>query len=98
MDVNGRKTELEIEGDWLGHNVEIKERGRVIASVSRKWLNVRDIVWDKQTVSFCLTKATRGALANLKLQYYVTVAPNVDLSLIAATCVSLDEREEKRKS
>lgn len=26
-------------------------------------------------------------------QYFVTVAPNVDLSLIAAVCVSLDEKE-----
>jgi len=29
--------------------------------------------------------------------YYVTVAPNVDLALIAAICVCLDEVEEQRK-
>ena len=29
--------------------------------------------------------------------YYVTVAPNVDLSLIAAICVCLDEKENEKK-
>ena len=29
------------------------------------------------------------------MQYFVTVAANVDLSLIAAVCVSLDERENE---
>jgi hypothetical protein len=28
-----------------------------------------------------------------QLQYFVAVAPNVDLSLIAAICISLDEKE-----
>jgi len=29
--------------------------------------------------------------------YYVTVAPGVDLSLIAACCVCLDEKENEKK-
>ncbi|KAK4546167.1 hypothetical protein LTR36_002304 [Oleoguttula mirabilis] len=32
-----------------------------------------------------------------KQTYFVTVAPNVDLSMIAAICVSLDERENEDK-
>ena len=31
-----------------------------------------------------------------KQTYFVTVAPNVDLSLIAALCVSLDEKENEK--
>jgi len=27
--------------------------------------------------------------------YYVTIAPNVDISLMAAICVALDERENE---
>ena len=29
--------------------------------------------------------------------YYVTVAPNVDLALMAAICVCLDEKENEKK-
>lgn len=29
--------------------------------------------------------------------YYVTVAPNVDLAMMAAICVCLDERENEKK-
>ena len=29
-------------------------------------------------------------------QYFVTVAPNVDLSMIAAICVAIDERENEK--
>lgn len=31
-----------------------------------------------------------------KQTYFVTVAPNVDLSLIAAICVAIDERENEK--
>lgn len=30
-----------------------------------------------------------------RLQYFVAVAPNVDLSLIAGCCVALDEKENE---
>lgn len=29
-------------------------------------------------------------------QYFVTIAPGVDMSLIAAICVALDERENEK--
>ena len=32
----------------------------------------------------------------MKSQYFVTVAPNVDLSMIAAICVCLDEKENEK--
>ena len=30
-------------------------------------------------------------------QYFVAIAPNVDITLVAAICVAMDEREEQNK-
>lgn len=30
-------------------------------------------------------------------QYYVTIAPGMDIALIASLCVMFDERDEERK-
>jgi hypothetical protein len=37
-----------------------------------------------------------NGLADNDIQYFVEVAPNVDLTLIAAICVCLDERENEK--
>ncbi|KAF2207234.1 hypothetical protein CERZMDRAFT_51442 [Cercospora zeae-maydis SCOH1-5] len=77
---DARPMELQVKGDWLDRSAKItlaSDRDRVVAQMSRSFLNAREIVGNKQT-------------------YYVTVAPNVDLSLIAAICVAIDERENDK--
>lgn len=74
---DGKDIELEVKGDWMDRSADIKIGDRVVASIARKFFNVREILGGQQT-------------------YYVTVAPGVDLSLIAAICVSLDERNNEK--
>jgi uncharacterized protein YxjI len=33
----------------------------------------------------------------IRMQYYVTIAPGMDIALIASLCVMLDERDEEGK-
>jgi len=40
---------------------------------------------------------TAGQILGGQQTYYVTVAPGVDLSLMAALCVCLDEKENEKK-
>lgn len=49
-----------------------------VATIDRKWLNMREILAAQQT-------------------YIVTIAPNVDMALIAAMCICLDERQNENK-
>lgn len=75
-----RPMELLVKGDWLDRSAKISLASapdRVVAQMSRSFLNAREIIGNKQT-------------------YFVTVAPNVDLSLIAAICVAIDERENDK--
>lgn len=102
---DGSEVELEVKGDWFDRSAEITYAGRPVAILSRSFLNVRQMFGDKQTVSHTccpqhlsldmdrLRKQDRSSPLMYCRQYFVTVAPNVDLSLIAAICVSLDEKE-----
>ncbi|RDL39319.1 uncharacterized protein BP5553_03659 [Venustampulla echinocandica] len=69
-----RPIELLVKGDWLDRKATITMGNTVVAQISRKFFNAREIFADKQT-------------------YFVTIAPGVDLALIAALCVCLDEKE-----
>lgn len=84
---------LYVKGDWFDRsaNITLGEEGRVVAAISRSFFNAREIFGDKQTVSCVIFEGE--VEADQISQYFVTVAPNVDLSLIAAICVCLDERE-----
>ncbi|CAK1356749.1 hypothetical protein CB0940_12035 [Cercospora beticola] len=75
-----RPMELQVKGDWLDRSAKItlaSDRDRVVAQMSRSFLNAREVIGNKQT-------------------YFITVAPGVDLSLIAAICVAIDERENDK--
>ncbi|KIW39399.1 uncharacterized protein PV06_09170 [Exophiala oligosperma] len=76
---DGSQIELNLKGDWLDRSATITLAGRPVASISRSFMNARQIFGGKQT-------------------YFVTVAPGVDLVLIAAICVCLDERENETSS
>lgn len=69
--------ELLIKGDWFDRSATITHNSKVIAQISRKMLNMREIFGGSQT-------------------YYVTIAPGVDLAMVAAICVCLDERENEK--
>lgn len=105
---DGQQVELDLEGDWFDRKASITLGGRPVADVQRKFFNARELVGDKQTVSavvllcFCgfrwkwrCRKRPYIVLTYFRLQYYVTVAPNVDLTMVAAICVCLDERENE---
>ncbi len=70
--------ELVVKGDWLDRSATITMGGIVVATISRSFMNTRQIFGGQQT-------------------YYVTVAPGVDLSMMAAICVCLDEKENEKK-
>jgi len=70
--------ELVVKGDWLDRSAKITMGDMVVATISRSFMNTRQIFGGQQT-------------------YYVTVAPCVDLSMMAAICVCLDEKENEKK-
>lgn len=49
---DGRDLELELKGDWFDRSAAITLAGRPVAEISRKMLNAREMLGDKQTVSF----------------------------------------------
>jgi len=75
---NNANIELMVRGDWLDRSATITMGEVVIAQVSRKMFNMREIVGGQQS-------------------YYCTVAPGVDLAMVAALCVCLDEKENEKK-
>ena len=68
---------LTLKGDWFDRSAEVNLNGRPVATISRNFLNLGQIISDRQT-------------------YYVSCAPGVDLVLMAAICVCLDERENEK--
>ncbi|EIM79548.1 DUF567-domain-containing protein [Stereum hirsutum FP-91666 SS1] len=66
--------ELECKGDWFDRSAIITLLGteRVVGQISRKILNMREVIGGQQT-------------------YAVTIAPGVDVALMAALCVCFDE-------
>ncbi len=75
---NNAPVELLVKGDWLDRSAKITMGEIVVATISRSFLNARQVLGGQQT-------------------YYVTVAPGMDLSMMAAICVCLDERENEAK-
>lgn len=75
---NGADIELMIRGDWLDRSAQITMGDVVVAQISRKMFNARELLGGQQT-------------------YYCTVAPGVDLAMMAALCVCLDEKENEKK-
>jgi uncharacterized protein YxjI len=80
MASNNADIELMIRGDWIDKSAKITigDGGQVIAQISRKIFNARELIGGQQT-------------------YYVTVAPGVDVAMVAAFCVCLDEAENEKK-
>lgn len=77
---NNANIELYIRGDWIDKSatITVGDGGAVIAQISRKIFNAREILGGQQT-------------------YYCTVAPGVDVAMVAALCVCLDEKENEKK-
>jgi uncharacterized protein YxjI len=48
---NGQDIELEIRGDWFDRSAVISYNGATVATISRSFVNVREVFGDKQTVS-----------------------------------------------
>ncbi|GAB1729340.1 hypothetical protein NU195Hw_g5485t1 [Hortaea werneckii] len=66
----------------------------VAIEIKGDWIDrSAEMTWDGKTVATIARSFfnVREILGDQQT-YFVTVAPNVDLSLIAALCVSLDER------
>ncbi|TKA48705.1 hypothetical protein B0A54_00841 [Friedmanniomyces endolithicus] len=100
---DGTDVELEVKGDWMDKSADITFAGREVAKISRSFFNVRQLM-ERCSSDRLHTLDRRGEAQSLQAvqltdpeQYQVTVAPNVDLSLIAAICVSLDEQQEEAK-
>lgn len=68
------------------------EGGPVVAQISRQLLNARQIFADQQTVRVL---AFLKSMVTLMEQYFVTCAPGVDLSLMAAICICFDEAKNE---
>ena len=49
---DGVPVELDLKGDWFDRSAKITLNGVHVAEVARKFVNVREIFGDKQTVSF----------------------------------------------
>ncbi|TFL02371.1 tubby C-terminal-like domain-containing protein [Pterulicium gracile] len=78
---DGRNLELCLVGDFFNMEaiITLGEGGPAIATISRDYLNTREMFSGQQT-------------------YFLTVAPGVDVSLLSALCVCLDEiRNDNRR-
>jgi uncharacterized protein YxjI len=78
---DGQEMVLCLRGDFFDRKATItlgSPEGPIVGTVSRSFLNMREIFADKQT-------------------YFLTIAPGVDLTLLAALCVCLDETENEQK-
>jgi uncharacterized protein YxjI len=77
--ITGQPAELSIKGDMFGMSANILLNDSTpIATISREYLNAREMFGNKQT-------------------YFVTVAPGVDLALVAAICICFDEAKNEGK-
>lgn len=92
---------------WGGSaEIVLSGTGRTVATISRQVANMREIFADKQTCSYSLTPlmvevscACAGRVDGCAdvcwvlcvHTDFVTVAPGVDLALIAAVCICFDE-------
>lgn len=47
---DGAETEVDVKGDWFDRSAEITLAGKTVATIARKFFNVREIFGDKQTV------------------------------------------------
>ncbi|WVN85487.1 uncharacterized protein L203_100633 [Cryptococcus depauperatus CBS 7841] len=74
------ETTLVLKGDFWGGSADISvDGGPIVAQITRKLFNARELFRDKQT-------------------YFVTVAPGVDLALIAAICICFDEVKNDKEN
>lgn len=101
ISIGGERKTLHLDGDMWGRTAKLKlDDGTSLGHIARELVNVTDFAADKQTVSVCGFPLPRL----IPCQYCLTVAPNVDISLMAAICVCFDEikndaddDEEKKK-
>ena len=94
---DGRKVELDVRGTWYDRSASVTFGGQPVAHISRSIFNMREIFADKDT--YCKFFPSGDVLVREVAEMagsVVTVAPGVDLTMIAALCVSLDEEEEKK--
>jgi hypothetical protein len=59
---DGVPVELDLKGDWFDRSAKITLNGVHVAEVARKFVNVREIFGDKQTVSFGVWSFLVGVL------------------------------------
>lgn len=100
ISIGGERKTLHLDGDMWGRTAKLKlDDGTSLGHIARELVNVTDFAADMQTVS-CLGFALPLLIPR---QYCLTVAPNVDISLMAAICICFDEikndidDEEKKK-
>lgn len=58
---DGRDMEIDVKGDWFDRSAEITLDGRPVASIARKFFNVREMFGDKQTVCLDIEISYRRA-------------------------------------
>jgi uncharacterized protein YxjI len=69
---------LKMKGNWLDSSAQIVDEatGAVVATIERKLLSGRDILFGQQT-------------------YALVVAPGVDMAIMAAMCICMDEKNNE---
>ena len=84
--VSGRKYTISFLNASSGQPVELTMKGNF-------WDTKADIKLDDGSVAAVITRQVKSARAILggMQDYCVTIAPNVDMALVVATCICLDE-------
>lgn len=99
INIGGERKTLHLDGDMWGRTARLRlDDGTALGHIARELVNVSDLAADKQTVSPVRDRNPQDVrnvcgfpLPLTPRQYCLTVAPNVDISLMAAICICFDE-------
>jgi uncharacterized protein YxjI len=93
---DGRDVELKMKGNWKDREAHIMDGTlmQMVAKISPDPAARKKFFGKSNKASNCATKECNEALADCYKSYILTVASQVDVSLIAAFCIALDEIED----
>lgn len=89
----GHEVVIDLRGDFWGGSADLSAQGGpVIAQISRQIFGAREMFSDSNSVCLLIID-----WSITDWQYFVTVAPGVDLALVAAICICFDEAKNDKK-
>lgn len=90
--VTGQPEKLELRGDWLARRAEITlENGQAVARIATQFLNKGQLIFGQQTYMLSVAPNGESILSILSLKPICSLGLLVDVALMVAICICLDE-------